>query len=97
MPLNTIIEKARVGCPACFSHFGGQIESTLEGLHRGLQHLGKSGRMDDARARLRADLQTKRALLRSVLRAENYEEAARLRDEIQSLETGLNMAESGAD
>jgi protein-arginine kinase activator protein McsA len=53
--------------------------------------------MDDARARLRADLQTKRALLRSVLRAENYEEAARLRDEIQSLETGLNMAESGAD
>jgi len=37
------------------------------------------------------------ALLRSVLQAENYEEAARLRDEIRSLETGLCVSESGAD
>lgn len=95
--MDSITEKAQVGCPACFEQFGGQIESMLEGMHWALQHKGKSGKLDDTRVRLRADLQAKRALLRSVLRAENYEEAARLRDEIRSLEEGLNMADSGAD
>lgn len=95
--LNTILEDARVGCSGCYRHFGGPIESVLEGLHQSLQHKGKISRLDDTRARLRADLQAKRALLRSVLRAENYEEAARLRDEIKSLEAGLAMAETGAD
>lgn len=93
----TIHEKARVGCPACYESFGRQIESILEGLHRALQHKGKLARVEDSRTRLRADLQAKRALLRSVLRAENYEEAARLRDEIRGIEEGMHMAESGED
>ena len=58
---------------------------------------GKVARLDYARARLRADLQAKRTLLRTVLQAEKYEEAARLRDEIRSLETGLYVSETGAD
>ena len=35
--------------------------------------------------------------LRAVLQAENYEEAALLRDEIRGLELGLSVSESGAD
>ena len=35
-------------------------------------------------------LQTKRALLRSALKTENYEDAAKLRDEIKGLESALN-------
>jgi len=35
--------------------------------------------------------------LRSALRTENYEEAARLRDEIRCLEQGLHISESGAE
>lgn len=96
-PLRGVLDGGKVGCSACYEHFGGQIEAVLEGVHRGLQHKGKVPHLDDARARLRTDLQTKRALLRSVLKAENYEEAARLRDEIQCLETGLYVSESGAD
>jgi protein arginine kinase activator len=92
-----ILETGRAGCPHCYDHFGSQIESILEGLHWALRHKGKMAKLDDTRARLRADLQTKRALLRSVLRAENYEEAARLRDEIRILENGLLVSEKGAD
>ncbi len=95
--LSTVLDEATVGCATCYETFGSQIESVLEGLHRALWHKGKVSRMDDARARLRADLQAKRALLRSVLRAENYEEAARLRDEIRGLEAGLHVSETGAD
>jgi protein-arginine kinase activator protein McsA len=50
--------------------------------------------MDDSKAQLRADLQTKRGLLRSVLKAEKYEDAARLRDEIRTLENTLQTSET---
>ena len=69
----------------------------MEGLHIGLAHRGKSLAMrDDARAQIRADLQAKRALLKSALQMENYEEAAALRDGIQRLEADLKSAYSGA-
>lgn len=95
--LSRVMETGRLGCAECYDIFQEQIEPILKGLHRSLLHKGKVIRLDDARARLRGDLQTKRALLRSVLRAENYEEAARLRDDIRTLEAGLYVSESGAD
>ena len=88
--LRHVLEQGEVGCSKCYDTFGGEIESILEGLHHALKHKGKSPRVDDARVRLREELEAKRTLLRSVLKAEKYEEAARLRDEIRSLETGLS-------
>jgi protein arginine kinase activator len=95
--LTMVMDEARTGCAKCYENFSEQIESMLEGLQRSMQHKGKMPHLDDARAKLRGDLQTKRALLRTMLRAEKYEEAARLRDEIRGLETGLYVSESGVD
>jgi len=95
--LSQLLEENRLGCASCYQTFAKEIEPRLEEMHHSLHHKGKAPRHDDTRAQLRADLQSKRTLLRSVLRAENYEEAARLRDEIRSLETGLYVSESGAD
>lgn len=95
--LSQLSDEGRVGCSTCYEKFGKQIDSILEGLHHSLYHKGKVPHLDDARARLRADLQTKRSLLRTMLGAERYEEAAQLRDEIRSIETGLYVSESGAD
>ena len=96
-PLSTVVDDGMVGCRTCYDHFGKEIDSILEGLHRGMQHKGKVSKLDNTRARTRADLQNKRQLLRTMLKAENYEEAARLRDEIRELEGGLSMADSGTD
>ena len=95
--LRTVLDEGEVGCGGCYVAFGKEIESILEGLHTSLRHKGKTLRQDDARAQIRADLQSKRALIRSMLRAENYEEAARLRDEIRALESGLQLSETGAE
>jgi protein arginine kinase activator len=95
--LSEVVEGHRVGCARCYESFGSQIESILYGLHRALRHKGKAFRVDDTRARVRSDLETKRALLRTVLDAENYEEAAALRDEIRCLEEGLYAFDSGVD
>ena len=53
--------------------------------------------MNNARERVRSELVSKRALLKTALNMENYEEAAALRDEIKVLETGLSVSGGGAD
>lgn len=95
--LRSILETGRVGCSVCYETFPAQLESLLEGLHISLIHRGKVPRMDDARAQVRAELQSKRTLLKTALSTENYEEAAILRDEIRVLESGLSTAEAGAN
>jgi protein arginine kinase activator len=95
--LKQIIDTGRVGCSTCYATFPAQLESLLEGIHVALTHRGKVPRLDDARARVRADVQSKRGLLKTALNMENYEEAAALRDEIRALEMGLSAAEGGRD
>ncbi|MDQ1255588.1 MAG: protein arginine kinase activator [Candidatus Hydrogenedentes bacterium] len=91
--LSAVIDTGRAGCSTCYETFSEPIEALLKELHGGAVHRGKTRRVEDARARVRADLQTKRTLLRSALRMENYEEAAHLRDEIHVLENELSAAE----
>ncbi|MFM1919421.1 MAG: hypothetical protein RLZZ303_1055 [Candidatus Hydrogenedentota bacterium] len=95
--LSSVLETGRVGCARCYQVFSDEIDDRLETLHHALHHRGKTVQVDDSKAQIRADLQTKRGLLRSVLKAEKYEEAARLRDEIKSLESALQSAEAGSE
>ncbi len=84
--LHHITETSSVGCASCYAAFGREIEAILEALHRGVAHRGKSLQSSGERLQRVEALQAKRALLRSVLKEENYEEAARLRDEIARIE-----------
>jgi protein arginine kinase activator len=95
--LKHVVESSHVGCATCYDTFTDELIELLPRFHTSVTHRGKSAHLDDARTQLRADLRAKRALLRSMLSAENYEEAANLRDEIRSLETGLYVSESGKD
>ncbi len=90
--LKHVIKSGEAGCVQCYANFAEQLEPILRGAHTALRHRGKAPERNDARERLRAELQTKRALLRSALKMENYEEAAILRDEIKKLDTGLTSA-----
>lgn len=95
--LQTILDTNRVGCAACYEQFSDELPALLAKINESQLHRGKVPNVSDSRTQLRADLQAKRALLRSVLRSENYEEAAALRDEIRRLESGLSApgAETG--
>lgn len=95
--LSSILETAQVGCANCYATYGNEIESMLEGLHRSLVHRGKSFVSDDARSRVSLELQSKRLLLRNMLKTEKYEEAARLRDEIAALESSARTATASAE
>jgi len=95
--LQKLLDERAAGCAACYTEFAGLIDPLLLASHGSVHHKGKAPHIEDARERLRADLQVKRSLLRSVIQQENYEEAALLRDEIRCLEMGLSASESGAD
>lgn len=97
MPLAGILATQHVGCPSCYDNFPSEIGPMLQAVHRFSAHKGKSAHTVTVREQLRSALHAKRGLLRSVLREENYEEAARLRDEIKRLESGLTVGERGAD
>jgi protein arginine kinase activator len=93
--LATVLTTGKVGCIECYSSFGEKLAAILEGLHGSAKHRGKLPQVDDARERVRGDLQTKRSLLRSALNTENYEDAASLRDDIRTLESGLRAFDLG--
>jgi protein arginine kinase activator len=92
--LKDVLQEARAGCSVCYESFGENLEPVLRGIHVAPRHRGKAPRLDDQREVLRAELQTKRALLRTSLKAENYEEAAQLRDTIREIEVALAMREA---
>jgi protein arginine kinase activator len=94
--LQRALRTNRVGCASCYDTFAEALEPVLRGTHGALRHRGKTPHVNDRREQVRAQLQTKRALLRSILKMEKYEEAAVLRDEIKALEEALG-ADNGQD
>jgi len=72
--------EGRLGCPHDYSAFRIGLEPLLQRIHRSCQHVGKTPRCHRGDATLQAELVELRQQLRATVEAENYEEAARLRD-----------------
>lgn len=83
----------RFGCGTCYETFRDEVNQMIRGMHKGAQHLGKvpDGMFEIQRRKQRLD--DLRGKLESAIKAENYEVAAGLRDEIRELET--EAAEAG--
>lgn len=79
---------SRLGCPACYDSFAEELEFMLEGLHRGTQHVGKIPARAAGFCKNQAEQSKLRQALEEAVGAENYEEAARIRDQIRSCEEG---------
>ena len=94
MRLTRVLDAGVVGCTTCYRTFEEVTTPLLHEIHGDLRHLGKAPKVDDSRVQLRADLQNRRALMRSAVEMESYEEAAVLRDEIRKLESALAAAEA---
>ena len=79
-----------VGCVACFDTFRVQISRLLPRIARQTSHTGSLPHGLHAYRRLFADLDDLKSRLAAALQAERYEDAAQLRDALQSLEEGTN-------
>ena len=76
----------RFGCADCYTTFRDDVNQMLRGMHKGFKHCGKvpAGLMELHERTQR--LEELRGKLDQAITAENYEEAAGLRDEIRQIE-----------
>jgi protein arginine kinase activator len=89
--------QGRLGCPHDYVAFQDELLPLLENIHGELQHVGKVPKRAPRASQHQFKLIRLRNQLKSAIDDEMYEEAARLRDEIQKLETGALQEEPGRE
>jgi protein arginine kinase activator len=78
--------EGRLGCPHDYQVFQTALEPLLQRIHRATRHTGKQPRHRGRSAGWQTEIVTLRQRLREAVHAENYEEAARLRDLLRQKE-----------
>ncbi len=80
----------RLGCANDYSVFAKALMPLLEKIHGAVEHVGKAPAALAGELAERGEVYSLRRELRQAVESENYEEAARLRDRIHSLEEKLD-------
>ncbi|HNV85588.1 MAG TPA: UvrB/UvrC motif-containing protein [Candidatus Omnitrophota bacterium] len=76
----------RLGCADCYQSFGKILFPLIKRVQKGTQHVGKRPAAVQTSLGLQTDLRTLRDKLRKSILAEEFEEAARIRDQIKQVE-----------
>lgn len=83
--------EGRLGCEQCYRQFAADLMPMMRKLHGSLQHTGKrpgaAARSPAAERKKTSRLEDLKQQLKLAVKAEEYERAAGLRDEIRALET----------
>jgi protein arginine kinase activator len=76
----------RFGCPECYIAFETQLIPLLRQVHGSTQHEGKTPKRVGPKAVIRKELMDLKEQLSRAILEERYEDAARIRDRIRTLE-----------
>ena len=82
--------KARLGCANDYEVFRAELVRLLEKIHGATSHAGKTPQTVDSHIRKENELIRLKRDLDSVVKSEDFEKAAEIRDRIKSLELELN-------
>jgi protein arginine kinase activator len=83
---------SRLGCAKCYDAFSAELEPLLADWHRDRRHVGKVPKKD----KIAAGLALAQRELDAAVMAQNFETAAGLRDEIQSLRAMQNRSKKSS-
>ncbi len=89
--------QGRLGCPHDYVAFESELLPLLENIHGETQHCGKFPKRAPDASQRQYQLIKLRNELRQAIEGEDYEHAARLRDEIQALELELTSDQPGGE
>jgi protein arginine kinase activator len=79
-------KSGRLGCSACYATFAEGLGSLLKAMHKGTEHVGKLPQRAHREIELGDRMRALTEDLEKAVAAENYEDAAALRDQIKQLE-----------
>lgn len=88
------IQTGKLGCPECYSTFQTRLDPLLRNLHGSNRHVGRLGAIENIipteteieESSESTEIRKLKQSLKKAIKEENYEEAAKLRDEIKKLE-----------
>ncbi len=91
-----IAQSGKVGCAECYHTFYDKLLPSIQRIHGNTKHCGKqpSGAAlqvkpaEQLQVKPETELERKRRLLKEAIEVQNFEEAAKLRDEIREMEGG---------
>lgn len=78
-------KSGRLGCPDCYEAFARELEPVIRAMHRNDRHCGKIPEREESRVQKTVKSETLKLLLEEAIVAEDFEEAARLRDALLAL------------
>ena len=80
-----IANAGRVGCPLCYGTFEGELEHSIRSMHGNVTHVGRAPAKNLALKQRENMVSDLKKALQAAIEGENFEEAARLRDEIRAI------------
>jgi protein arginine kinase activator len=86
LPFSTFAATGRLGCPDCYTSFEAQLKPLLRKAHGSTEHAGKTPSKDGPELTRKKEIRTLYQDLEKAVKAEQYEEAAGIRDKIRELE-----------
>lgn len=81
-----IAESGKVGCAECYTTFYDRLLPSLQRIHGRTEHSGKIPASAGPKAKKIKQLEELKGKMSAAVNEQNFEEAARLRDEIKKLE-----------
>jgi len=78
-------KSGRFGCPQCYTTFGEGLPAMLKTMHKGIRHTGKTPTAFKPKRDPADLLKALNRTLEKAIQTENFEEAARIRDQIRAL------------
>lgn len=81
-----IANTGKAGCPLCYEKFKKELLPYLKRVHGSVQHIGKKPARDQLVVSTQDKITEMRKKLSLLVKNENYEEAAVVRDEIKRME-----------
>ena len=87
-----IAQSGRVGCSECYTTFRKELLPSLNRLHGKAIHIGNTPKEEKKEETAAEKIQKLKVKLSELVKAEEFEQAAKLRDEIRALEGENNNA-----
>lgn len=86
-------KSGRLGCAECYNTFAEPLQPLLKSMHKGTKHSGKVPQPKQATIDISERTRKLQTRLDQAIKAENFEEAAVLRDQIKKLKETAGQSE----
>lgn len=92
---NKFLKLGKFGCAECYEVFESQLDEIFKRLHNGnSEHTGKIPASYGSTLKIKKEIEELRKQMKSSIEQENFEEAAKLRDQVKALNVELEGSAS---